>query len=159
MDANNGTHIKIVDPAAAGTAATSTSTNSKFNSFSKEQASNGETESIFDEETAGRREGDYKRKQVRHLGRDAKYRTHFAPGVHRMDAHVVCMTACCAQSRLTLLDRLAYQSTGVIYGTLVRSWRFHSDDPKAILEPVLYTSIRPLFPPTRATKTSWAPCP
>ena len=93
MDANNGTHIKIVDPAAAGTAATTTSIDSKFNSFSKEQAVNGETESIFDEETAERREGDYKRKQVRHLGRDTQCRADFAPGVQGMDAHVVCMSS------------------------------------------------------------------
>jgi hypothetical protein len=62
MDANNGPHIKIVDPAAAAPAATSIDT--KFASFSKEQAA-GDFESIFDEETVGRRDTDYKRKQVR----------------------------------------------------------------------------------------------
>jgi hypothetical protein len=64
MDAINGPHIKILDPAAASHA-TTTSIDAKSNSFSKEQTfANGEAESIFDEEIAGRRESDYKRKQV-----------------------------------------------------------------------------------------------
>jgi hypothetical protein len=65
MDANNGPHVKIVDPAAAGSAA-KTPENDHFNSYSKEQAfATGETESIFDDEALERRETDYKKKQVR----------------------------------------------------------------------------------------------
>ena len=164
MDANNGTHIKFVDSAAADTAATTTnSIDTKFNSFSKEQAINGDSESIFDEETAEHREGDYKRKQVCLISVEIpNVVLTFATDVQGMDAHVVCMSfAPCllCQSPLTLLDRLAYQSTGVIYGMPAGSWRVHSNDPKATLEPVRYTSIHPRSAPIRATTTSLAPCP